>query len=215
MRTIVVLLLCTSLLGAACRRASEPPPPELPGLDAADLRAAAVSLDDLGAGWTADPEPTPTTVQIGGRVGPRNVSAIVDATVAYRQERGTGDVRNSIYMLAGSEQAEEIVEAHRQVNEQREWTQAREDGGLALFTNTGPVTGLGRLGDEAFTARLDVTIRTAGGDETKRVVEYIVFRVGPVVSFVVAQDAAAAPFAQNHARRLADALARATPVPQR
>lgn len=214
MRTTGAVLLCGLLLVSACRRAEEPPPVELPGIDSLDLLRAALSADDLGPGWEPDENPVPNTIQIAGEVGARNVTnPVSEATTAFHRNDGPGIVSNSIFLVGSNEIAEAVIEAHRQVADQKDWAQDREDGGTAVFSNAGAVSGLGRLGDEAFTARLDVTITAGEGEATDHAVDYVVFREGPIVSFVVAQDAEAAPFASKHADRLAELLADATPEP--
>ena len=54
------------------------------------------------------------------------------------------------------------------------------------------------LGEQMFATRLHATITDAKGAKTERNVDYIVYRVGRVVAFVIAQDATAAP--ENHSQ---------------
>lgn len=210
MRAATAVAVCILLMGSACGESEEVPEVRLPDLDSRDLARAALSVEDMGSGWEVVEGATPNTIQIGGDVGAANVtSPVADATTAFRETEGPGFVSNSVYMVSSERVAGAIITAHREVADQTTWSQEREDGGAATFVNSGTVGGLGRLGDEMFSARLDVTIAPGSGDETTRAVEYVVFREGPIVSFVVAQDAPAAPFVIKHADKIRSALAAA------
>lgn len=210
MRKVTVLLVCGLLVFSACRRTEEAPEVELPALDSRDLARAALSTEDMGTGWTEQETATPNTIQIAGDVGAANITnPIADATAAFRETAGPGFVSVSLFMVGSEDVAHQIIATHRQAADQKTWSQEREDGGTASFENSGTIGGLGQLGDELFSARLAVTITTGEGAETERIVEYVVFRNGPVVAFVVAQDAKVASLGIKEAEKIDAALAQA------
>lgn len=206
--TRVLPLVIAALLLAGCERVDEatPTPSPTARITQTDVEATLLEVSDVGdegEGWEAQPEAQPNTVQIGGRVGAANVDhATGRATAAFEQTEGSGFVSNSIFSFENAETAQAVILAHNQA-ETDTWTQEREEEGGATFTSQGPLDDVPSLGDEMFTARLDVVIRDADGNETERMIEYVTFRVGRLVSFVVTQDTQAGVLARRHERKVA------------
>ena len=197
----------------------------LPSLDSADLAGATVSAGDVGEDWEEQQGATPSTVQIGGKVGPANIpNPVAQATSAFEKKEGDGVVSNTVYLLGSEEVAAAVMDAHTKATD-RSWTQRRSDGGSYAFERTGTVEGLSKIGDEVYTARLDVTITTGppriesspgtgeDADETpepaKQTIEFVAYRTGAMVSFLVAEGVGVAGFARDQADRLHDIVARA------
>lgn len=208
-RTLVASALCVAVLGACgTEREATPTAAPLPALDDADLAKAVLTSDDVGEGWTEDEDAAPNTVQIGGRVGAANVTnPVAQSTTSFTQKPGTGSVSNSVFLMASEDIARAVMDAHDNAADDKRWRQDREDGGRSTFTNKGTVEGLVTLGDDDFSAKLIVNVKEASGEEAERTVEYVVYRDGALLSFVVAQDAGVAPFAKKQIARLNDVLA--------
>src|SRR4051812_22705000 len=82
--------------------------------------------------------------------------------------------------------------------------QEREDGGYNDAKKLGPLANLDPLGEEMYAARFEVNVKTKSSPTpVKRTVEYVAYRIGRVLSFVVAQDSAVATFAKRQEARLA------------
>lgn len=206
MKRPLVLIAALAIVTVACARNGDPTPTATPGpqITAEDVESAVLTIDDLGEGWESDEDATPSTVQIGGRVGPANIrDAEVSATNGFVQEAGTGYVSNSIFLLESVEIAQAVMLAHEEADGIESWTQERRDGGGAQYERTGRIDDLPSLGDERYSATLDATVRDAEGEETERAIEYIVFRVDRVLAFVVAQDEPAGGYAGRQERKLA------------
>ena len=208
MKRFITLTLLV-LASAACGRGDEPRPAAdpTPGLEvsAEQVEAALITGTDLGPGkWAKETNPAPSTVQIGGKVGPANVKdAEEEAIVAFRKQDGSAYVTNSIYLVDSAEVAEAVILAHHQAESEETWTQERKDGGGARFKRAGPVKGLPALGDETYSARLGVTVIDADGDEVERKIHYVVFRNNRLLTFVITQDTDSVPVARRQEEKVA------------
>lgn len=206
------LLVFTSCAG------EEPDPnaePTVPALDSRDLDRTVLTAEDVGEGWIAETEPSPNTVQIGGRIGAANVApTVARATSEFAEKDDTGAISDSLFLLRRESDARAVITSHDGAAETKSWTQEREDGGSSSFALTGIVPGSQNLGDQAFTASIDVEITEAStGRKTQRKVEYVAFRIDSLVAFIVAQDTAVTPLAHTLESRAEDALTSSTPVP--
>lgn len=204
-RLIVFVLLCA--FAAGCDQGSQQatPAPATPRLEVttAQLRDAALSLADVASKWEADENAAPSTVQVGGRVGPANIEdAEAQATTAFKEKEGTAYLSNSLFLVSSEEIAHAVMVAHQDADSPTRWVQDREDGGRATFRHTGTVSNLPTLGDESYSAVLSVKIIEADGKETKRSVEYVAYRVNRVLAFVVAQNARASVYARRQERNV-------------
>lgn len=202
-RLVVFVVLLVS--AAACNQTEEPPPTTASPLSvgAGELETAALGKADAGKGWTEEKDAAPSTIQIGGEVGAANVKgAEQEATSAFKQEAGAGYVTNSLFLVESASLAEAVIAAHRQATEEK-WTQERKDGGGTQFRRTGEVSGLPGLGDEMFTAKVNATVRTAGGVEAKRKIEYVVYRIDRLLAFVIAQDVGVSKYARAQEQNVA------------
>jgi hypothetical protein len=209
-RRLITVTVLALTLGAGCGRGDEPATPaadSTPALDvtADQIEAALISGTDLGAGkWSKENDPVPSTVQVGGKVGPANVKgAEEEAIAAFRKEGGSAYVTTSIYLVDSPEVAQAVMVAHHQAESEQTWTQERKDGGGAGFKRAGPVKGLPALGDETYSARLGVTVRDADGSETERKIHYIVFRTNRLLTFVITQDTDSVPIARRQEAKVA------------
>ncbi len=152
------------------------------------MRASALEAKDVGSTWTQETNPVPSTVQIGGRVGPANVKdAEAEGISAFKKPPAY--ITSNVFLLESTELAQGVLLAHNQAEDEETWVQERKDGGGARFKRVGDVEDLPDLGEESYSARLSVTVTDAKGDETKRKIQYVVFRVNRLVAFVIAQDA--------------------------
>lgn len=205
----LALLFATACGGSDTRdRTIATPAP----ISSSAIQAAALSATDMGAAWTPKPNATLNTVQIGGKIGAANIaSPPAQATTAFTQKTGSGFVSDSVFLMGSSALGRSVIEAHGQAASTTTWTQTRTEGGSTSWTVAGSLAGLDPpLGDEMFATKLRASIVDAKGLKTQRTVEYVVFRVGRVVAFLVAQDVGAASFA----RKLEDKVARAAnPAP--
>lgn len=158
----------------------------------------------MGPGWTPKPDATLNTVQIGGRIGAANISnPPAQTTTAYTQKSGSGFLTDSVFLMGTPTLARNVIDFHSQAASTATWTQTRTEGGKTDWKISGALTGFPSLGEQMFATRLHASITDAKGAKTERNVEYVVFRVGRIVAFVVAQDVGAAPFAQKLATKVA------------
>ena len=172
-------------------------------ITADDVRSSVLGATDMGEDWQKEANASPSTVQIGGKVGPANVKdAEADATSAFKAMEGSGYVSDSIYLLSSTELAESVMEAHRDAQDIDKWTQERVDGGGSRFTNKGKVNNLPSLGDEMYTATLDVKVTKPGTPEVTRKIEYVAYRIDRVVAFVIAQDAVVSTYVSKQEKKL-------------
>jgi hypothetical protein len=196
-RISVFLLLL--IVATACSRSKPPPVATQAPISAAAINAAALAAADMGNGWTAQADATVNTVQIGGRIGATNIAGPpAQATTAFTQKVGSGFVSDSVFLMGTAALARSVIDAHEQAAATTTWTQTRTEGGQTAWKISGAIAGLDPpLGDQMFATRLHATITDAKGAKTARNVEYIVYRVGRVVAFLIAQDAGAASFARK------------------
>lgn len=198
----MVLALAASCGGSDGEQA--PPPPDL---DRQDLSRALLNAQDAGDAWEQTENPAPNTVQIGGRVGAASIRpSLAEATSAFDQKEGSGFVSDTIILLESEAFARAVIDAHEQAAETTTWTQEREDGTAADFSFDGAVQGLPALGDEMFAARLKSVITTADNQTSENAIEYVTFRVGPMVAFVVTQDTTSGALARRLESRVARLL---------
>lgn len=208
MRKSALFALAVVALAVSCRRSSEPVI-QLPDLQRGDVRNVVLTQSDLGPDWETDPDPSPNTVQIGGRVGAANVRpARAESSTAFRQKDGSGYVSNSVYLLRTEAMAAAVLGAHQEAARRGPWTQERDDGGRTAFSYTGSVENLSSLGDEVFAARLKAAVTDAADNTTESIIEYVTYRVGPLVGFVVAENVGAATFASRQEAKVARLLTR-------
>ncbi len=204
MRAKPILLLAamfaTTACGGASRQASEP----TPNLDRQDLLGTVLDQETFGEEWERRDNPGPNTVQIGGRVGAANIHPLLaEATSAFGREEESGFVSNSLLLLRSEDAARSVITAHEEAAGTSAWEQDRDDGGRTQFSFSGAVHQLPSLGDSMFAARLKAVITTTADEKSEHAVEYVVFTVGPMVAFVVAQDAPAGRFARRLESRVA------------
>lgn len=197
----VLVVLVVLSLGAACNRSDDPattPAPSDPPLEltTGELETALLSLSDAGEEkWEAEDDAAPSTVLIGGEVGPANIDTTADATSAFTSKEGTGYLSNTVLTVADEATARAIMGAHDDGDARKRWTQERNDGGRSVFKRTGRVADLPSLGDESYSAKISATVTDAEGEETTRKIEYVAYRIRNVIAFVVTQDARAAVYA--------------------
>ncbi len=206
MRRALFLSVVASFVLSSCGKAAPPAPTPSPtvALTAQDLTNGVLTAADMGAGWTAVKDPQPDTFQIGGKVGTSTYihDAGATKTVSFTQDGASGFVTNTVFVLPSVENAQAVMSAHS--GQPTTWRQARTDGGYLDAKNAGPVTGLEQLGDDSYSAHVTVTIKPGNSTQTtKRTVEYVAYRIGNVMSFVVAQDVGVAAFARRQEARLA------------
>jgi len=194
-RAALLLLLITFV---ACS-GKKPQPVATPSpISPAAVTTAALSPADVGPGWTPKTGATLNTVQIGGRIGAANIAnPPAQATTAYTQKAGSGFVTDSVFLMGTPTLARNVIDFHEQASSTTSWTQSRTEGGKTDWAISGSPAGLQPLGEQMFATRLHAEITDAKGAKTARNVDYVVFRVGRIVAFVVAQDAAGAPFAKK------------------
>jgi hypothetical protein len=173
-----------------------------------ELAVGALMQQDVGnvTAWKPQTNPQPDTFQIGGRVGSATfiTHASAEVTVAFAQQTGSGFVSNTVYALPTVAEAQAVMTAQNQADQIKTWRQQRNDGGYLDAKKIGGVTGLDTLGDDMYTARLEVNVRPKGSAvAVKRGVDYVAFRIGRIMSFVVAQDAPVKAFAEREEARLA------------
>ena len=189
----------------ACQRTEDPPPatPAPVEITADAVRSAVLSAGDVGDGWTAEEGATPSTVQIGGKVGPANVKeSEVSATTAFAQDEGTGYVTNSIFLLSTEEVARAYLAEHREADDKTSWVQERKDGGGARYERTGQIGNLPSLGDEMYSAKIDAFVTEGDAEEVERDIEYVAYRIDRVLAFVVAQDVGVGAHVRKQERKL-------------
>jgi hypothetical protein len=168
-------------------------------ISAAAINAATLTAADMGGTWTAKADAAVNTVQIGGRIGATNIAGPpAQATTAFTHKTGSGFISDSVFLMGTPLLARAVIDAHEQAASTTSWTQSRTEGGQTAWKISGALTGLDPpLGDQMFATRLHATITDAKGAKTERNVEYVVYRVGRVVAFVIAQDAGAASVARK------------------
>ncbi|MEX2394752.1 MAG: hypothetical protein WD826_09775 [Actinomycetota bacterium] len=213
MKRLAILLLAFAFAVVACGGGDDPtltlePPTDAPStrleIDPAELDDGLLTTAEVGEGWQRDDDAVPSTVQIGGQVGPANLdSAEADETSAFEQTDGSGYITNNLFLLQNGDTAHEWIELHRRADGTKTWEQDREDGGTASNKNNGPITDLPALGDEMYTAKIAVTITDGDGVTTERRVHYVVYRIDRLLAFVIAQDADAAEYARKQEARVA------------
>jgi hypothetical protein len=203
MRRLAVLLLVLTF--AACAKDETPQATASPTVTfAPDVAEQSVlRVDDIGSTFERESTAEPSTVQVGGKVGPANVKgAEQEMTIAFKQKDDSGYITNSVFLLESVDLARAVMEAHRQATVEK-WTQERKDGGGATFRSTGEVDDIPSLGDETFTAAISSEVRTGDGVATKRKIEYVVYRIDRLLSFVIAQDAQVSTFARRQEQKVA------------
>jgi hypothetical protein len=202
----LALAVAALLLGsAACNSAQEtaPTPPPL-DLSSSDVRGAVLGDGDLGDEWNKEDGARPSTVQIGGKVGPANIEPVrASATSAFVQEEGSGYLSNTLYLLQTEAAARAVMDAHIEQDDTKTWRQERDDGGEANYERQGRVPGVSNLGDELYTSRIKATITVPSQDSVERNIDYIAFRFRSLVAFVVTQDIDGGTFARRLERKVA------------
>ena len=175
------------------------PTPGVPPLELTegDLDRALLTKSDVGDKWKSEDDPSPSTVLIGGQVGPANLVARADAegTSAFEEKEGTAYLSNTLLLVENEALARAVMAKHEEADTETRFVQERNDGGRAVFRRTGRVAKLPSLGDESYSATLSVKNTDAEGVETSRKVEYVAYRINNLLAFVVTQDARAAVYA--------------------
>lgn len=205
MKRLLVICALLTLVGASCSRGGGPDAEPTPRFEIAPgaLKTALLGAKDVGKGWTQESNAAPSTVQVGGTVGVANVKgAEQEATSAFKERGDSGYVSNSLFLVESVDIAQAVIIAHRQADEEK-WTQERKDGGGANFRLTGEVEDLPDLGEEMFTAAINAGVVDASGNETKRKIEYVVYRIDRLLAFVIAQDAGVSKYVRMQEQKVA------------
>jgi hypothetical protein len=205
MRNIALAACALAVIATACNSTPEASPTAAPlTLSNDDLAGAVLETREIGDEWNKEKNPRPSTVQIGGRVGPANIEPTsAAATSAFVKKEGSGYISNTVYLLQSEAAARAVMDAHIEFDDTDTWKQDRDDGGEAAYERLGRVPGVANLGDELYTARLKASIRTPSKQTVERTIDYIAYRFGPLLAFVVTQDAEAAPFARKQESNVA------------
>jgi hypothetical protein len=209
-RKLLVLLAACAFVASACSGSGKggdasPTPQPKTSIDPARIEDSAIDLGDVGGKWDVDPDAAPSTVQIGGQVGPSNVEDVeAQITTAYNEKEGSGYLSSSVFLVPSVEIAEAVMSVHDTATQTTSWHQERQDGGTYSFKRTGNVPDLPQLGDETYSATLKVVVTDAAGKKTDRKIEYIVFRLDRILAFVIAQDAKAGVYARRQEQRLSE-----------
>lgn len=180
-----------------------------PSAVAATIRAdaipkAALSLEDMGSGWsTFDVEAVEGCTKIGGKICVENVPGRVStkAEVAYNQARMPSRfVANTILLMAVEDDARTVVDEFRKAARTTRWSQSFSSGDATYELSA---LEFDRLADETLSYRIDSTVkdRRTGRSASQRV-DYIVFRSGRVLSFLYAIGADSAAIAQKSAGKV-------------
>lgn len=152
------------------------------------LYRAALTDDDVGAGWSEfDPSGISGdyVVRIGGEVGVDNAPGEIRRYVEVGFERSDDEaayVSNTVLLMADNVDARGVMDALRAAADITEWTQRSSDGRDDFRLS--PLE-FESVGDDTFAVRLDIT--TTGGPfatVTTEQADYVVFRIGPAVSFL-------------------------------
>jgi len=206
MRKLVLAVAVPLLVSAACNSAQETAPTEPPlNVSSSDVREAVLGDGDLGDEWSKEDDARPSTVQVGGKVGPANIEPVrASATSAFVQNEGSGYLSNTLYLLQSDAAARAVMDAHIEQDDTKTWKQERDDGGEANYERLGRVPNVSNLGDELYTSRIKATITTPGAEAVERTIDYVAFRLRSLVAFVVVQDIDGGTFA----RRLEPKVAR-------
>ncbi len=200
-RTLLLLLL--PLVAVSCSSKTPPAPTPSPTVAITDLSGGVLTADDMGKGWTPVKDPQPDTFQIGGKIGTSTYikDAAVTKTVSFTQDNASGFVTNTVFVLPSVAAAETVMSAH--ADQPTTWRQNRTDGGYLDATYVSAVPNLDQLGDDSYSAKITTVIKPGNSTQTtKRTVEYVAYRIGNVMSFVVSQDVDVAPFAKKQEARL-------------
>ncbi len=205
MRKLALAVAALLLTSAACTSGQEAAPTEPPlNLSSSDIRGAVLTEEEAGAEWDTETGARPSTVQIGGMVGPANIEPVrASATIAFVQEEGSGFVSNTLYLMQSEAAARAVMDAHIEHDDTRTWKQERDDGGEANYERQGRVPGVSNLGDELYTARIKATISVPSADNVERTIDYIAFRIRSLIAFVVTQDADGGTFARRMESKVA------------
>ena len=201
-RTTIAGALAVLVLLGGCNRSPDTPTatatPDDPPLEltTGDLETALLTQSDAGDKWEVAKEAAPSTVLIGGQVGPANIDiATADSTSAFNETDGSGYLSNTLLVVADEATARAIMGKHEDADARTRWTQERNDGGRSTFKRTGRVASLPSLGDESYSATITAKVTDAEGNEATRKVEYVAYRIRNLIAFVVTQDARAAVYA--------------------
>lgn len=193
--------------GTAVRddRPSAPRAPRAPRSD--PLFRAALTDTDVGRGWApfdVGGIPASSVVRIGGEVGVDNVPGTIEryAEIGYeRSDPGEpGYVSNTILLMSDEAGARGAIEALRAAAVTTEWTQGfsrgRDDYRLAQLE-------FESVADELFAVRLGITT-TEGpfGAVTNETADYVVFRIGRVLSFLFMSGVDSTEMAARSAERV-------------
>jgi hypothetical protein len=175
-----------------------------PSVDPAAIPGAALSAADMGPDWAEQKSASVNTVQIGGTIGASNiVNPLAQASSAFTQKDSARTLSDSVFLTATPALARSIITAHVQAAQTASWTQTRAEGGSVNWKISGTPAGLDPpLGDQMFATKLHAAITDAKGRKADRNVEYVVFRFGRIVAFVVTQETAVAPFAHKQAAKV-------------
>lgn len=201
----LALLFIALLSAPACSTSHRAQPTATPvPITATAIDDAALAAGDMGSGWTEKPNASINTVQIGGRIGATNISnPPASRTTAFTQKTGSGFVSNTVFLMGTPALGRSVIDAHDDAASTTNWTQTRTEGGHTDWKISGAITGLDPpLGDQMFATRLHATIVDAKGAKTERNVEYVVYRVGRIVAFVITQDVGAASFARKQEKNV-------------
>ena len=199
MRKLVLAVATVLLASIACSNAQETAPTQPPlNLSSSDVREAVIGDGDLGDEWNEEDDARPSTVQVGGKVGPANIEPVrASATSAFVQKEGSGYLSSTLYLLQTEAAARAVMDAHITYDDTKTWKQERDDGGEANYERLGRVPNVSNLGDELYTSRIKATISTPEQEPVERKIDYIAFRIRSLVAFVVVQDIDGGTFARR------------------
>lgn len=160
-----------------------------------DIPKAALSLEDMGKGWSKfDVAAVEGCTKIGGKICVEGLKGRVSkkTEVGYAQTDDKGGfVANTILLMAVEEDARKAVDTFRTAARTKQWNQS-----FSTTEATYELSALAfdRQADETLAYRILSTARDRrSGRESSRQIDYIVFRSQRVISFlyVIKVDAAA------------------------
>jgi len=169
-----------------------------------DIPKAALSLEDMGSGWSRfDVQAVEGCTKLGGKICVEDVPGRVSTKteVGYRQA-GTqgGFVANTILLMAVEEDARKAVDAFRTAALTKRWSQSFSTSNATYELSTIPFD---RLADETLAYRILSTATDRQSDRAaSRHIDYIVFRSGRVLSFLNVIQANTAPIARRSAAKV-------------
>lgn len=208
----MMLLLVVSLAACGAPKPLSKASPAATSTPASSTTAseAALAAGDLGGGWkTYEPSANAPVIRIGNRIGVDNIPYRVASREQVAYEQGSaadsGFVGNTILVMGGDEDAKKVLADYRAAGETTTWKQSFGDTDDELFLEKRE---LEQVGDEtlAFTV-VDTAKDRKTGAEDSATFEYVVFRIGKVVSVLVVSNTEVLPAARKSAERVRRAAA--------